>query len=849
MKSGTNIVKGKNSPLIDQYKGADTMKKKIFAAILAAMCCTGTFNAVGMPLSIAAETTGTVSQASEAAKTGTLTVTVYNEDEGGLYTDEHISFMICGSPDQPGGPEMGGSTFLCDVTPSESNPFVLNDIDIVDNFKYNIVDSVSQDYDGYNYYIDHERSDRVFRFTENPNQDISIYMKKNYFVVNSDKSVTVATHGQDIFDNMGAVCGQAVKLINSDDFKALSTADRISKAKELMKSLSDEELIADYAFDEAENVMSFTYKHGTITGQLRPAVFEDKHKQLEAAGETVRVTVIEINGDTLLVKPADGSGALRSADRFTVPGVLLPADTVPAAGMELEITFSGGILETWPGQFGNIQKITVINEKTAADETPDLTKGTKAMTLDNVREIAKKKERITWSDLAEYKCEWKGIGAYTHMGRFDLEDGYYLIVEGNPPQMPDVIRLYHRDDVNFIDLRYHNTDKFISDNFFKDFCNMTEDETKAYFAEKGLTEEKGYRIWTAETAARAAENYFVSFLVKLPASYTDSKGNEIINETADVNDLSRMMTDNSFAEQHDSFFRDLNINLPGLCNIGNAHFNYRSEGPDDAKLHRRYISIDVNPKVSVHCTKEEAAEMYADALNYIQLSPQFAGFDLGSKIPSYGADDTAKLKGDANNDGQVDMSDVVLIMQSLANPDKYILSEDGRANADTDGDGVTVGDAQAIQKHLLGIIDYITDTDTIRKMAADFCADQMVNITIVPKDKMPENFADKYVFVRRNNDSISDFSGFEQFLWRNNIKGGIIRYIPYDIDDDSELNKITEKLYLYILENSISASVHKTDDKIIVTYSWFQDGVSEKINEYIAENNIDPDLIVYSVLE
>ena len=56
---------------------------------------------------IAAETVTTASRASEAAKTGTLTVTVYNEDEGGLYTDEHTSFMICGSYDQPTVPGMG----------------------------------------------------------------------------------------------------------------------------------------------------------------------------------------------------------------------------------------------------------------------------------------------------------------------------------------------------------------------------------------------------------------------------------------------------------------------------------------------------------------------------------------------------------------------------------------------------------------------------------------------------------------------------------------------------------------------------------------------------------------------
>ena len=70
-----------------------------------------------------------------------------------------------------------------------------------------------------------------------------------------------------------------------------------------------------------------------------------------------------------------------------------------------------------------------------------------------------------------------------------------------------------------------------------------------------------------------------------------------------------------------------------------------------------------------------------------------------------------KIKGDANGDGTVDMSDVVLIMQALANPNKYgengtaevHLTAQGKANADMDGDGLTVGDAQAIQTMLLGI--------------------------------------------------------------------------------------------------------------------------------------------------
>lgn len=67
--------------------------------------------------------------------------------------------------------------------------------------------------------------------------------------------------------------------------------------------------------------------------------------------------------------------------------------------------------------------------------------------------------------------------------------------------------------------------------------------------------------------------------------------------------------------------------------------------------------------------------------------------------------------GDANDDGSVDMSDVVLIMQSLANPNKYGISgsdekhmtEEGQKNADVIGNnGVTTDDALAIQLYLLG---------------------------------------------------------------------------------------------------------------------------------------------------
>ena len=64
------------------------------------------------------------------------------------------------------------------------------------------------------------------------------------------------------------------------------------------------------------------------------------------------------------------------------------------------------------------------------------------------------------------------------------------------------------------------------------------------------------------------------------------------------------------------------------------------------------------------------------------------------------------MAGDANCDGEVNLSDAVLIMQSLANPSKYKLNPEQSANADCagNGDGVTNLDALAIQKYTLKLI-------------------------------------------------------------------------------------------------------------------------------------------------
>lgn len=90
--------------------------------------------------------------------------------------------------------------------------------------------------------------------------------------------------------------------------------------------------------------------------------------------------------------------------------------------------------------------------------------------------------------------------------------------------------------------------------------------------------------------------------------------------------------------------------------------------------------------------KKSTAETYAKAWGY-----EFR------ELVTVEAEDI--LYGDANDSGDVDISDAVLIMQSLSNPAKYKLSDNGARAADVSGgsDGVTNKDALAIQRYMLGL--------------------------------------------------------------------------------------------------------------------------------------------------
>lgn len=120
----------------------------------------------------------------------------------------------------------------------------------------------------------------------------------------------------------------------------------------------------------------------------------------------------------------------------------------------------------------------------------------------------------------------------------------------------------------------------------------------------------------------------------------------------------------------------------------------------DATVNTGKVDVRVIPENQLSLT--EQIEMAENIYKELKLVPYMLW--TASTEESFGGIDLMNaVDGDSNCDEQMDMADAVLIMQSLANPDKYQLTAQGKFNADLNGDGITVGDAQTIQKKLLGL--------------------------------------------------------------------------------------------------------------------------------------------------
>ena len=152
-----------------------------------------------------------------------------------------------------------------------------------------------------------------------------------------------------------------------------------------------------------------------------------------------------------------------------------------------------------------------------------------------------------------------------------------------------------------------------------------------------------------------------------------------------------------------------NDSIPSLENLINDKAAWLYFCP----WYMNYLTSEQNNPV------EELVKIYtSDYCITLDELPDLKSYPISEEKPPVSSGDEENLWGDANCDGQIDMSDAVLIMQSLSNPDKYglggtddsAITKQGLINADVfnHGDGVTNNDALEIQKYKLNLI---TDFD------------------------------------------------------------------------------------------------------------------------------------------
>ena len=82
---------------------------------------------------------------------------------------------------------------------------------------------------------------------------------------------------------------------------------------------------------------------------------------------TFRATITEIQNGSMLVTPVEGSNELRSSDSFRVNIEKMPSSPEPEVGDIVEITYDGGIQETYPAGLDHIFSIVVVEKAAKTD--------------------------------------------------------------------------------------------------------------------------------------------------------------------------------------------------------------------------------------------------------------------------------------------------------------------------------------------------------------------------------------------------------------------------------------------------------------------------------------------------
>ncbi len=135
------------------------------------------FSLLSVSIITVSSLSGTYAYAETNDTRGTVTITVINEETNELFSENRNNFSVNGGSSGLNG-NGGGAIYLDGWNTAESNPHTISDIN--KDFKYSI-QYTHLDYNGYSYFIDAEKSDISFDFTDSSHKELKVYMKKNYW--------------------------------------------------------------------------------------------------------------------------------------------------------------------------------------------------------------------------------------------------------------------------------------------------------------------------------------------------------------------------------------------------------------------------------------------------------------------------------------------------------------------------------------------------------------------------------------------------------------------------------------------------------------------------------------------
>ncbi len=235
------------------------------------------------------------------------------------------------------------------------------------------------------------------------------------------------------------------------------------------------------------------------------------------------------------------------------------------------------------------------------------------------------------------------------------------------PKAPELNYLEYPCTSSEVDLTYDDKDyhELGADGQDKEMC--------ALLKEKGLITD--YIIWTERYWTYDSFSYdFLGFIVPTQQEkdlYENYKAAVDYITENDIGEIEYRKGERGLISDHST--------QPTDC-LEEATY-MRVVLPEDMPLEKKFeINFDLREKFGMY-RKSSPTSYSADYL-------------CAKVVNAYDA-----VEGDANNDGELDIADATLILQSVGNGDKYQLSIQGAYNADIDGiNGISVLDALEVQK-------------------------------------------------------------------------------------------------------------------------------------------------------